>query len=162
MQCLWRCNWRCCFDCWWWIKAASWIESDIWKCCFGTSLASFALVSLLSSLVTSFVELHLSNAFRRGKNSISCCISKAYTLLVLALLCNFTTFINPYLLQILQIGIHYGGIFYEFVPWNASVSWEIAQWGKWHILGENETHTVSLHFQNITPFRYLASVLKPM
>ncbi|KAK4364902.1 hypothetical protein RND71_016260 [Anisodus tanguticus] len=42
------------------------------------------------------------------------------------------------------IGIHYGGIFYEFVPWNASVSWEITPWGKWHISAENERYMVEL------------------
>ncbi|KAL6980106.1 putative tocopherol cyclase, chloroplastic [Sarracenia purpurea var. burkii] len=42
------------------------------------------------------------------------------------------------------IGIHYGGIFYEFVPWNGIVDFEIAPWGHWHISAENETHKVEL------------------
>ncbi|XVF35457.1 hypothetical protein REPUB_Repub18cG0147800 [Reevesia pubescens] len=42
------------------------------------------------------------------------------------------------------IGVHYDGIFYEFVPWNGVLSWEIAQWGYWYIAGENETHMVEL------------------
>ncbi|KAL0394072.1 UNVERIFIED_CONTAM: Tocopherol cyclase, chloroplastic [Sesamum latifolium] len=42
------------------------------------------------------------------------------------------------------IGVHYGGAFYEFVPWNGVVNWEIAQWGHWSISGENETYTVEL------------------
>lgn len=42
------------------------------------------------------------------------------------------------------IGIHCGGIFYEFVPWNASISWEITTWGKWHVSAESETHMVEL------------------
>lgn len=29
------------------------------------------------------------------------------------------------------IGVHYGGKFYEFAPWNSRVSWEIAPWGSW-------------------------------
>ena len=29
------------------------------------------------------------------------------------------------------IGLHYGGKFYEFAPWNSRVSWEIAPWGSW-------------------------------
>lgn len=49
------------------------------------------------------------------------------------------------------IGIHYGGIFYEFVPWNASVSWEITPWGKWHISAENETHMVELEATSEDP-----------
>ncbi|GMY17601.1 tocopherol cyclase, chloroplastic [Fagus crenata] len=42
------------------------------------------------------------------------------------------------------IGVHYGGIFYEFVPWNGVVGWEIAPWGKWYFVGENQTHKVEL------------------
>lgn len=42
----------------------------------------------------------------------------------------------------LQIGIHYAGTFYEFVPWNGVVTWEIAPWGYWSISAENETHKV--------------------
>lgn len=42
----------------------------------------------------------------------------------------------------MQVGIHFGGIFYEFVPWNGVVSWEIAQWGHWFMAAENETHKV--------------------
>ncbi|KAG8375575.1 hypothetical protein BUALT_Bualt10G0114800 [Buddleja alternifolia] len=42
------------------------------------------------------------------------------------------------------IGVHYGGVFYEFVPWNGVVNWEIAQWGHWCISAENETHTIEL------------------
>ncbi|TQE02629.1 hypothetical protein C1H46_011785 [Malus baccata] len=43
-----------------------------------------------------------------------------------------------------KIGVHYGGKFYEFVPWNGVVSWEIAPWGYWSIAAENETHMVEL------------------
>lgn len=42
------------------------------------------------------------------------------------------------------IGIHHGGTFYEFVPWNGVVSWEIAPWGHWLLSAENETHKVEL------------------
>lgn len=42
------------------------------------------------------------------------------------------------------IGIHYDGIFYEFVPWNGVVNWEVAQWGYWYMSAENETHKVEL------------------
>ncbi|MBA0604156.1 hypothetical protein Godav_016835 [Gossypium davidsonii] len=40
------------------------------------------------------------------------------------------------------IGVHYDGIFYEFVPWNGVVTWEIAHWGYWNIAAENKTHMV--------------------
>lgn len=46
------------------------------------------------------------------------------------------------MMQLLQIGVHYEGIFYEFVPWNGVVDWEIAQWGHWFMSAENETHMV--------------------
>ncbi|KAJ4958658.1 hypothetical protein NE237_025769 [Protea cynaroides] len=42
------------------------------------------------------------------------------------------------------IGVHYGGTFYEFVPWNGVVNWEIAPWGYWHMSAENQTHKVEL------------------
>ncbi|KAK4419970.1 putative tocopherol cyclase, chloroplastic [Sesamum alatum] len=42
------------------------------------------------------------------------------------------------------IGVHYGGAFYEFVPWNGVVNWEIAPWGHWSISAENETYMVEL------------------
>ncbi|KAH0453104.1 hypothetical protein IEQ34_017428 [Dendrobium chrysotoxum] len=42
------------------------------------------------------------------------------------------------------VGIHYGGNFYEFVPWNGTVSWEISQWGYWHISAENNQNMVEL------------------
>lgn len=43
----------------------------------------------------------------------------------------------------MQVGIHYDGIFYEFVPWTGGVSWEIAPWGYWNISAENELYKVS-------------------
>lgn len=42
----------------------------------------------------------------------------------------------------MQIGIHYGGVFYEFVPWNGVLTWEISPWGRWCISAENGTHKV--------------------
>ena len=45
----------------------------------------------------------------------------------------------------MQIGIHHGGIFYEFVPWNGVVSFEISQWGHWYMSAENETHKVIVY-----------------
>ncbi|RZR89461.1 hypothetical protein BHM03_00017193 [Ensete ventricosum] len=41
------------------------------------------------------------------------------------------------------IGVHYGGSFYEFVPWNGTISWDIAQWGFWRMSAENDTHVVT-------------------
>lgn len=42
------------------------------------------------------------------------------------------------------IGVHFGGRFYEFVPWNGVVNWEVSQWGHWYMTAENETHMVEL------------------
>ncbi|KAK3005419.1 hypothetical protein RJ639_016322 [Escallonia herrerae] len=42
------------------------------------------------------------------------------------------------------IGVHYGGIFYEFVPWNGVVNWEVSPWGYWYVSAENERHKVEV------------------
>ena len=42
----------------------------------------------------------------------------------------------------MKVGVHYEGKFYEFVPWNGVVRWEIASWGYWYITAENDTHMV--------------------
>ncbi|KAM7493307.1 hypothetical protein LguiB_027916 [Lonicera macranthoides] len=35
-------------------------------------------------------------------------------------------------------------IFYEFVPWNGVVNWEVSQWGYWCMSAENKSHKVEL------------------
>ncbi|KAI3898942.1 hypothetical protein MKW92_040316 [Papaver armeniacum] len=42
------------------------------------------------------------------------------------------------------IGVHCGGKFYEFVPWNGVFNWEIAPWGYWHMYAENGSYKVEL------------------
>ncbi|KAK4798587.1 hypothetical protein SAY86_030913 [Trapa natans] len=42
------------------------------------------------------------------------------------------------------VGVHYGGKFYEFVPWNGVVEWEVNTWGFWYMTAENDTHKVEL------------------
>jgi len=42
------------------------------------------------------------------------------------------------------IGIHYRGKFYEFVPWNSKVSWQIQPWGCWQMQAENSDYEVEL------------------
>lgn len=49
------------------------------------------------------------------------------------------------------IGVHYGGRFYEFVPWNAELSFEMAPWGFWHMTAEKETHLVELEARTTDP-----------
>lgn len=38
--------------------------------------------------------------------------------------------------------MHCGGTFYEFVPWNGFVEWEIAPWGYWKISADNGSYLV--------------------
>lgn len=49
------------------------------------------------------------------------------------------------------IGVHYGGVFYEFVPWNGVVNWEVDPWGHWCFSAENETHTVEVEVTTKDP-----------
>ncbi|MDX2228293.1 MAG: tocopherol cyclase family protein [Leptolyngbyaceae cyanobacterium bins.349] len=43
-----------------------------------------------------------------------------------------------------MVGVHYQGEFYEFVPWNATVQWEVHPWGYWHIWAESDRHRVDV------------------
>jgi tocopherol cyclase len=42
------------------------------------------------------------------------------------------------------IGIHYGDRFYEFVPWNSQISWQIKPWGEWRMQARNRDFQVEL------------------
>lgn len=42
------------------------------------------------------------------------------------------------------VGIHYQGKFYEFVPWNSKVSWQIQPWGRWQMQAENDNYEIEL------------------
>ncbi|MGI0488476.1 tocopherol cyclase family protein [Pantanalinema rosaneae CENA516] len=44
--------------------------------------------------------------------------------------------------SVAMIGLHYRGQFYEFVPWNAQVHWEIHPWGYWLLWAENANYRV--------------------
>jgi tocopherol cyclase len=43
-----------------------------------------------------------------------------------------------------MIGLHYRGQFYEFVPWNSQVSWQVQPWGRWEMQAINEHFKVQL------------------
>lgn len=43
-----------------------------------------------------------------------------------------------------MIGIHYCGQFYEFVPWNSQISWQIQTWGRWEMQAINQHFQVNL------------------
>jgi tocopherol cyclase len=46
--------------------------------------------------------------------------------------------------SVAMVGIHYQGKFYEFVPWNSQVSWQISPWGRWQIKAKNSEYEVML------------------
>ena len=46
--------------------------------------------------------------------------------------------------EVALVGIHYRGKFYEFVPWNSQVSWQIEPWGKWQIQATSDQYKVTL------------------
>ncbi|HEY9661873.1 MAG TPA: tocopherol cyclase family protein, partial [Allocoleopsis sp.] len=46
--------------------------------------------------------------------------------------------------SVAMIGIHYRGKFYEFVPWNSTVEWQIHPWGKWRMVAHNAHYQVEL------------------
>jgi tocopherol cyclase len=43
-----------------------------------------------------------------------------------------------------MIGIHYRDKFYEFVPWNAQIDWQIQPWGEWRIQASNQDYRIEL------------------
>jgi tocopherol cyclase len=46
--------------------------------------------------------------------------------------------------EVAMIGIHYRDRFYEFVPWNARVNWQIQPWGEWRMQAINRDFTIEL------------------
>ncbi|MDZ8105363.1 MAG: tocopherol cyclase family protein [Nostoc sp. DedQUE12a] len=46
--------------------------------------------------------------------------------------------------SVAMIGLHYQGKFYEFVPWNSQVDWEIQPWGKWQMKATNSNYEIEL------------------
>lgn len=42
------------------------------------------------------------------------------------------------------IGIHYQGQFYEFVPWNAKVQWQVKPWGEWKVTAQGLQYEAEL------------------
>nr|WP_203457598.1 tocopherol cyclase family protein [Gloeothece citriformis] len=46
--------------------------------------------------------------------------------------------------EVALICFHYRGKFYEFVPWNSQVSWQIHPWGRWEMQALNEEFEVKL------------------
>jgi len=46
--------------------------------------------------------------------------------------------------EVAMIGIHYRDQFYEFVPWNAQISWQIQPWGEWRMQAINQDFKIEL------------------
>ncbi|MBW4506454.1 MAG: tocopherol cyclase family protein [Scytonematopsis contorta HA4267-MV1] len=46
--------------------------------------------------------------------------------------------------SVAMVGIHHQGKFYEFVPWNSQVNWDIEPWGKWQMLARNNQYEIEL------------------
>lgn len=46
--------------------------------------------------------------------------------------------------SVAMVGLHYQGKFYEFVPWNSEVRWNIQPWGRWQMQARNSQYEVEL------------------
>ncbi|MFM2303275.1 MAG: hypothetical protein RLZZ135_684 [Cyanobacteriota bacterium] len=46
--------------------------------------------------------------------------------------------------SVAMIGIHYRDRFYEFVPWNARINWQIQPWGEWRMQAINRDFSIEL------------------
>lgn len=46
--------------------------------------------------------------------------------------------------SVAMVGLHYQGKFYEFVPWNSKVTWDIQPWGRWQMTATNLEYEVEL------------------
>ncbi|MEB3283217.1 MAG: tocopherol cyclase family protein [Lyngbya sp.] len=53
--------------------------------------------------------------------------------------------------SVAMIGIHYRGKFYEFVPWNSQVNWQIEPWGTWQMQAQNLEFQVTLSAKTDQP-----------
>ncbi len=46
--------------------------------------------------------------------------------------------------SVAMVGLHYRGKFYQFVPWNSEVEWNIQPWGRWQMQARNSEYEISL------------------
>jgi tocopherol cyclase len=46
--------------------------------------------------------------------------------------------------EVAMIGIHYRDRFYEFVPWNSQIYWQIQPWGEWRMQATNPDFKIEL------------------
>src|SRR6478672_439584 len=57
--------------------------------------------------------------------------------------------------SVAMICLHYRGKFYEFVPWNSQVSWNIEPWGSWKMQARNSQFEVELIGTTNSPGTYV-------
>jgi len=88
-----------------------------------------------------FLLILLPYAFGRNEQLI-------FLVFVIFIILDFFFIILYYFLccKLLQIGIHYDGKFYEFVPWNGTVNWEVTTWGYWFMTADNGKYVVIITF----------------
>ncbi|MBT9311688.1 tocopherol cyclase family protein [Leptothoe kymatousa] len=43
-----------------------------------------------------------------------------------------------------MVGIHHQGQFYEFVPWNGQITWQVSPWGHWRVWAEQPHYRVEI------------------
>lgn len=53
--------------------------------------------------------------------------------------------------SVAMVGIHHQGKFYEFVPWNGQVHWQVKPWGLWQMWAENADYQVELEGMSDRP-----------
>lgn len=53
--------------------------------------------------------------------------------------------------SVAMVGIHHRGKFYEFVPWNGTVTWNISPWGNWQMQARNHKYEVVLTAHTVLP-----------
>lgn len=46
--------------------------------------------------------------------------------------------------EVAMVGIHYASKFYEFIPWEGNVEWEVSPWGSWKMQAQRDQFEVSL------------------
>lgn len=53
--------------------------------------------------------------------------------------------------SVAMVGLHHQGIFYEFAPWNAQISWTVQPWGHWQMTAQNAWYRMTLTGQAHVP-----------
>ena len=53
--------------------------------------------------------------------------------------------------SVAMVGIHWQDEFYEFVPWNSQIGWEISPWGSWRLWAKTADYAVELCARTYLP-----------